>query len=123
MLVGLTMFIALGVHKTTLIVSPWTGKSLPTAVATAAAKSRLSVTGTPGATLTLSTKNVADGWLPAFCTPTVCAPVRVTVVLPASGTAIYQFELIRETQDARKRSGATIVTSDGASAVVPSVSR
>ena len=113
---ALTMLIA--ASQTHLAVEPWTGKDLATTTA-AAAKYRLTVTGAPNATFELSTSNVADGWLAAFCTPNVCAPQRVTVTLPASGMATYQFELIRESDDAPASSGATITGGDATIDVPP----
>jgi len=94
-----------------LAIAPWTGKSLPTAT-TAAAKYRLLVTGEPNATIHLQAQGVANGWIAAFCTDTVCAPMSVSATLPSSGRAVYQFELIRESDDAARASGATITAGD-----------
>jgi hypothetical protein len=101
-----------------LSLEPWTGTNLPTTTR-AALKYRLHVEGVPNSTFVLRADGVAKGWLAAFCTPKVCAPMRVDVTLPASGQAVYQFELIREAADAPARSGARITSSDGASVTLP----
>jgi hypothetical protein len=105
-----------------LEVQPWSGKDLVTTT-TSAAKYRLVITGRPNAKLHLEATAVADGWLGAFCTPTVCAPARVDVDIPKSGKAIFQFELIKESDTAPGKSGARIVGSDGSSVDVPPASR
>lgn len=102
---------------TRLAVTPWTGANLATATSVAA-KYRLRVTGAPNASLVLRAGELAKGWLAAFCTPKVCSPMQVGVTLPASGEAVYQFELIREEPGAPAHSGARIASSDGASVVV-----
>ncbi len=123
MLASLALLIALAGHPTTLVVSPWTGGNFSTSVSSAASKSRLTVTGKPGSQLLLRAKGVANGWIPAFCTANVCAPMQVSLRLPKSGVAVFQFELIRESQNAPSKSGATIVSNDGATAVVPAAAR
>ena len=114
-----TLLLAAAVSATThLVIEPWRGSNLPT-VTSSAQKYRLRVTGTPNATLVLHAGDLAKGWLAAFCTPRVCAPMRVDVTLPATGAAVYQFELIREETGGPAHSGATITSSDGASVSVP----
>ena len=73
----------------------------------------------PNATVELEATDVADGWIAAFCTTTVCAPQRVQVTIPASGQAVYQFELIRESDIAAATSGATITGGDASVKVPP----
>lgn len=107
----MSLLIALAA-ATQLAIVPWTGKDLQ-ATTTTAVKYRLTVTGKPATALRLSASHVASGWLAAFCTPTVCAPMRVDVTLPESGTATFQFELIKEDDKAPTHSGAIITTSDG----------
>mgnify|MGYP001163432394 CR=1 FL=1 len=109
--------VAVASSVTHLRVNPWSGASLATATS-AAVKYRLRVAGTPNATISLHADGVAKGWLAAFCTPKVCSPMRVDVTLPASGQAVYQFELIREEPGAPAHSGARILSSDGASIIV-----
>jgi hypothetical protein len=101
-----------------LAVQPWTGKDLTTTTV-AAAKYRLLVESKPNATVRLEATDVANGWLAAFCTSTVCAPQRVDVTIPASGQAVYQFELIRESDTAAATSGATITGGDASVKVPP----
>jgi hypothetical protein len=105
-----------------LTLTPWRGSDLPTATQ-AAAKYRLTLTGTPGKTVHLSVTGVADGWIAAFCDNRVCSPTRVTETIPKSGQVVVQFELIRETDDAPHASGAVIRSDDGHAVTVPSASR
>jgi hypothetical protein len=107
---------------TQLSIQPWTGTELSTTSA-AAAKYRLTVTGTPDSAVHLQASGVADGWLAAFCTPKICSPQRVDVAIPSSGETVLQFELIRESDTAPTRSGATISDDGGASVSVPAVHR
>lgn len=113
-----SLLLALAQPGTHLTVQPWTGKDLTTTT-TAAAKYRLVVDGKPNATIELEASDVADGWIAAFCTKTVCAPQRVQVTIPASGQAVYQFELIRESDTAAAASGATITGGDASVKVPP----
>jgi hypothetical protein len=101
-----------------LAVVPWSGSSLPTVTRTAATF-RLTVTGRPGARVTLSATGLARGWLAAFCTPKLCSPERIDLTLPPLGRADYQFELIREDPAAPHRSGARIEGDDGSAVDVP----
>jgi len=114
--------LALAQPATHLSIQPWTGTDLQTTSADAA-KYRLEVSGRPNATIRLQASNVADGWLAAFCTPKLCSPQRIDTQLPRSGQVVLQFELIRESNDAPKRSGATITGGDGASVAVPTAYR
>ena len=105
-----------------MALSPWVGSDLPTATQ-AAARYRLTVTGKPGQSVHLRATGVASGWIAAFCDMKVCSPSQVTEKMPKSGQVVVQFELIRETDDAAHRSGATIVADDGRRIVVPPASR
>lgn len=122
MLAVLAMTVALAQPSTHLAVEPWTGKDLVATTSTAA-KYRLLVTGKPNTTIRLQATDVAAGWIAAFCTPSVCSPTRVDVALPKSGQATFQFELIREQDNAPPRSGARIMGDDGAFVRVPPASR
>ena len=114
------MMLALAQPATHLSIQPWTGSELPTTSA-AAQKYRLKVTGAPGSVVHLQASGVANGWLAAFCTPKICSPDRVDVAIPTSGEAVLQFELIRESDTAQKRSSATISDNGGAGVSVPTV--
>jgi len=116
------ILLALVQTATHLAVEPWTGSDFQV-TGGAAAKYRLEVNGKPNDSIRLSARGVAPGWLAAFCTPKLCSPQRVDVALPRSGQAVFQFELIRQTAGAPKRSGATITGSDGASVSVPEAYR
>jgi hypothetical protein len=122
MFASLALTLALARPSTHLEIQPWTGKDLVTTTGSAA-KYRLLVTGKPNATVHLQTGRVAAGWLGAFCTPTICSPQHIDVALSASGKAVLQFELIRETQSAPHQSGARITGGDGAYVTVPIASR
>jgi|GEM_PF-1035749 len=117
---GLAMMLAVS-PATHLSVQPWTGNDLQTTTS-AAAKYRLEVSGKAHAVIHLQASGVAGGWLAAFCTSKVCSPERVDVAIPASGQAVLQFELIRESDSAPKQSGATIRDDGGASVSVPAAS-
>ncbi|HTU83098.1 MAG TPA: hypothetical protein VMF61_13270 [Candidatus Acidoferrales bacterium] len=117
MLLSLTLSLALAQSTTHLTIAPWSGKA-PATTTAAAAKYRLTIVGAPNAALTLKASRLARGWLAAFCTPKVCAPMQVDVRLPASGRTSYAFELIREDESAPAHSGASIESSDGASIAI-----
>lgn len=106
---------------TTLLVAPWHGKDLPTA-SYAAAKYRLTVRDVPGSTVQLRATHVAPGWIAAFCDTRVCSPGHVAETIPASGSVMLQFELIREEDRAPHSSGATIVPDRGAAVVIEPLS-
>jgi len=105
-----------------LALAPWSGSDLPTATQ-AAAKYRLTISGEPGQRVRLHTTGVANGWIAAFCDMRVCSPSRLTELIPKSGHVVVQFELIRETDDAPRSSGAVIHSDDGHSLTVPRASR
>lgn len=121
-MLALFLTVALAAPSTHLAIAPWTGRDLVTTTTTAA-KYRLVVSGKPNTTLHLQAKSVADGWLGAFCTSKVCSPQRADVNLPKSGQAVLQFELIREAESAPVKSGARVVSDDGAFVDVPAASR
>lgn len=119
---ALAIMVALAAPVTHLLIEPWTGSDFQTTT-DSAAKYRLEVDGRPNATVRLSARGVAHGWLAAFCTQRLCSPQQVDVQLPHSGNAVFQFELIRESESASTTSGATIVSSDGDRVRVPAASR
>jgi hypothetical protein len=101
----------------TLALAPWTGPD-PAAASQAQAKYKLSISAPANSTVHLRTDKVASGWIAAFCNNKVCSPNQVTQVMPASGKAELQFELIREDDNAVKKTGATIISDDGATVTV-----
>lgn len=117
-----TILLALAQAPTHLTVEPWTGSDFQITSA-GAAKYRLKVSGKPNATVRLRAVGVAQGWLAAFCTPKLCSPQQINVELPRSGQAVFQFELIREAENAPKESGATIADNNGVSIKVPTAYR
>lgn len=118
----LAMLVALSQPAIHLSIAPWTGSDFQITT-DAAAKYRLEVTGKPSTTVRLRALGVAQGWLAAFCTPRLCSPGRIDVALPGSGDAVFQFELIRESQSAAKASGATIAVDGGVAVSVPAAYR
>ncbi|HLX25803.1 MAG TPA: hypothetical protein VKR05_02325 [Candidatus Cybelea sp.] len=121
-MIAFAMLLALSQAATQLSIQPWTGSDFQTTTTTAA-KYRLEVDGKPNATVRLRALDVAHGWLAAFCTPKFCSPQQLDVQLPHSGSAVVQFELIRESLTAPKRSGAKIAVSNGAPISVPAAFR
>ncbi|HYL26279.1 MAG TPA: hypothetical protein VEW74_00525 [Candidatus Nitrosotalea sp.] len=119
---SLAFVIALAQPALHLSVQPWTGSDFQT-TSSGAAKYRLEIAGKPNGSIHLQAQNVARGWLAAFCTPKLCSPGRIEMQLPKSGTAVVQFELIREADDAPKQSGAKITNADGVSVSVPAAYR
>jgi hypothetical protein len=121
-MIAIALLLALAQAPTHLMVEPWTGSDFQV-TSSHAAKYRLKVSGKPNATVSLRAVGVAQGWLAAFCTPKLCSPQRIDVELPHSGQAIFQFELIREAENAPKESGATIAANNGVSVKVPAAYR
>ena|SRR5581483_2516749 len=121
-MIALAVLLAVAQPEVHLAIAPWTGSDLQT-TSLHAAKYRLQVSGRPNTTVRLRTSGVAAGWLAAFCTTNFCSPKTLDARLPASGYAVFQFELIRETADAPKASAATIIESAGASVRVPEAYR
>jgi|SRR5579871_1699923 len=121
-MIAIALVLALAQAPTHLTIEPWTGSDFQV-TSSGAAKYRLRVSGRPKATVNLRALHVAQGWLAAFCTPRLCSPERIDVQLPRSGEAIFQFELIREAENAPKESGATIADGSGASVKVPAAYR
>ncbi|HEY0613942.1 MAG TPA: redoxin domain-containing protein [Candidatus Elarobacter sp.] len=76
-----------------LSLAPWTGPDLPGSIASTY-KYRLVVTGAAGATLTLAAAGLPRRWIGSFCTDRVCAPFRTTVVVPAGGVKVVEFQVV-----------------------------
>lgn len=121
-MIALAILLALVQPSTHLSIEPWTGSDFQVTTA-AAAKYRLKVAGKPNAAVHLRALGVAHGWLAAFCTPRLCSPQRIDVELPRSGRIVVQFELIRESDNAPRQSGAIVADNTGASVIVPAASR
>ena len=88
--------IALGVlpgAAPSVSLAPWTGPDLPGS-SNSTIKYRLAVTGAPGSALRLSASGLPAHWIASFCTDRVCAPFRTTVVMPADGVKIVEFQVI-----------------------------
>jgi len=76
---------------------------------------RLRIHAQPGTQVALRSSSV-QGWVESFCTARVCAPGHVVEVIPASGTAVMNFDVYRIDARAPHRARVTI-----ASPGVPSV--
>jgi hypothetical protein len=103
-----------------LTVAPWKGQDPPTATE-AQGKYRVTVSGTPGTVVRITTTGVAKGWIAAFCDRHICSPNRTRETIPAGGHVDVQLELIRDDVDAAKRSGVTLHGSDGSVVTIPPV--
>jgi peroxiredoxin len=93
-----------------LSLAPWTGPDLPGSIASTF-KYRLVVTGAPGAKLTLAASGLPQRWIGSFCTDRVCAPFRTSIVVPAAGVKIVEFQVVPTTA----RKGSVRVRIDAAS--------
>ncbi|HEY4438995.1 MAG TPA: redoxin domain-containing protein [Candidatus Elarobacter sp.] len=88
--------IALGVAPgapPSLSLAPWTGPDLPGSIASTI-KYRLVVTAPAGVKLTLASAGLPQHWIGSFCTDRVCAPFKTSVVLPADGVKIVEFQVV-----------------------------
>jgi tetratricopeptide (TPR) repeat protein len=88
--------VALGVvpgAPPSLSLAPWTGPDLPGSIASTV-KYRLAVTGAAGARIALASAGLPKRWIGSFCTDRVCAPFRTSVVIPANGVKIVEFQVI-----------------------------
>jgi thiol-disulfide isomerase/thioredoxin len=83
--------------KAALSLAPWTGADLPGAIASTF-KYRLVVTGAPGAKIALAASGLPQRWIGSFCTDRVCAPFRTSVVMPADGVKIVEFQVVPTTE-------------------------
>jgi hypothetical protein len=102
---------------TTLALSPWTGKTLPTANPDAV-QYRLTVHGEPNATVKLQATGVARGWIASFCTDRVCSPFRASLPLSGSGNGTMEFALIRDDDSAPRKTHVVVSSDDGAVATL-----
>jgi cytochrome c biogenesis protein CcmG, thiol:disulfide interchange protein DsbE len=88
--------IALGVSpgaRPALSLAPWTGPDLPGSIASTL-KYRLVMTGAPGSKVHLAASGLPKHWIGSFCTDRVCAPFRVSFVVPADGVKIIEFQVV-----------------------------
>ena len=97
----------------TLLLSPWTGPSVPTAT-TAAAKYKLVVNGAAQQNVELRAAGLPKGWIASFCTDKACAPFRYTLQLDNKGKGVIELAAIRTDDSAPARIRLTI-TADGRS--------
>ena len=79
--------------RAALSLAPWTGPDLPGSIASTI-KYRLVVTGAPGTKIALAATGLPRRWIGSFCTDRVCAPFRTTVVVPADGLKIVEFQVV-----------------------------
>ena len=80
-----------------LSLAPWTGADLPGSIASTF-KYRLIVTGAAGAKITLAASGLPRRWIGSFCTDRVCAPFRTSLVVPADGVKVVEFQVVPTTE-------------------------
>jgi hypothetical protein len=100
-----------GSPVTAVSLAPWTGADLPGSLP-GTIKYRLAVSGAPNANVDLATKGLPKGWVASFCTDRLCAPFKVSVVLPVSGVKVIEFQLIPDVAGSAEPR-VTIVATDG----------
>ena len=83
--------------KAALSLAPWTGADLPGSIASTF-KYRLVVTGAPGAKVALAASGLPQHWIGSFCTDRVCALFRTSVVMPADGVKVVEFQVVPTTE-------------------------
>ena len=57
-------------------------------------KYRLAVSGRTGSRVALAAHGLPSGWIGSFCSDRFCAPFRSTVVVPAEGVKIVEFQVV-----------------------------
>jgi hypothetical protein len=72
--------------------------------------------GAPRAAVQLRAQNVPQGWVAAFCTPTLCSPFAYDLPLDDKGNGRIHLRLIR-TGDAAPKHARIAVAAAGASPV------
>lgn len=82
-----------------LSLAPWTGPDLPGSVESTI-KYRLVVTDAPGAHVDLAAAGLPQHWIGSFCTDRVCAPFRTSIVMPADGVKVVEFQVVPTTAHA-----------------------
>ena len=97
-----------------LQLEPYAGPPLSGSVP-GTAKFGVRLRGAPGATVRLRATNVPAGYLATFCTNRVCAPRRVTLVLPHSGRQTIELQYVG-TRPAAPPPRLAEVAADGARA-------
>jgi peroxiredoxin len=116
--------VALGVTPgapPSLSLAPWTGPDLPGSIASTI-KYRLAVTGAHGTSVALTVRGLPLHWIGSFCTDRVCAPFTTTVVVPADGVKIVEFQVVpigRASTHQEARIDATVGKTRVATASVP----
>jgi peroxiredoxin len=80
-------------HGSSVSLVPWTGADLPGSIPNTI-KYRLIVAGSPGHNVSLRASDVPSHWVASFCSDRVCAPFRVSVVIPENGVKVVEFQLV-----------------------------
>ncbi|HEV2738200.1 MAG TPA: hypothetical protein VGU66_06425 [Candidatus Elarobacter sp.] len=104
------MFIAAA--TVTLALAPYHGRDLPGSIR-GTAKFALRVAGPPGARIGVRASALPPGWLVSFCTPRVCAPLRVNVDLPRSGSQTIELQAINTIPGAKPPQSIAVVARTG----------
>ena len=90
----------------TLTASPAPG---PHAITPGIATFAVTVRGSAGETVWLRSVDVPAGYFATFCTSRICAPDRVSFVLPKSGRSALKMQIINAISGARPPSRAVII--------------
>jgi hypothetical protein len=90
----------------------WTGPDLPTG-APDTIKYKLTVNGEAGHDVKLRAGALPKDWIATFCTQRICAPFKTTLTLPASGTAVLEFQLVPPGDKAKRPVPAQVFADDG----------
>lgn len=77
-----------------LSLAPWTGPDLPGSVASTI-KYRLVVTGRPRMQIALTASGLPAHWIGSFCFDRLCVPFHTSLVLPAGGVKVLEFQVVR----------------------------
>ncbi|MDQ6929914.1 MAG: hypothetical protein M3126_04515 [Candidatus Eremiobacteraeota bacterium] len=82
------------IHALTAVLALWGHEPTPAASVPFARKYALSISGTPGKMVRLQAGGLPARWVASFCTPHLCAPGRVTIVIPRSGRFTTELQII-----------------------------
>lgn len=80
-------------RKAAISLAPWTGPELPGS-SPDTAKYRLVLTAPAGKSVALRAADLPKGWIASFCLDRICAPLRVTTSVPASGVKVIEFQVV-----------------------------
>ncbi|MBC5810929.1 MAG: redoxin domain-containing protein [Candidatus Eremiobacteraeota bacterium] len=100
------------VTTTSISLAPWTGADLPGSIPNTI-KYRLVVADQAGKTVALTTSGVAKGWIASFCSDRVCSPFKTSLIIPASGVKIVEFQLVPPDGNTKPSGPVRVTGNDG----------